>query len=79
MFRTLLVLAAAAFLFAGCTKPPYYGPDKTESQVMADYTDCYSKASLEANTPPYPDDVKSATTDKTNECMTSRGYKKKMF
>ncbi len=78
MFRFALIVAAAV-LIAGCSSIPYSAKDKSQEQTMADFTDCYSKADLEANTPPYPADVKAAVSDKTNACMAERGYKKRFF
>jgi len=71
-----LILAGfiAILLMAGCTKPPYRATDKSLEQLNGDYTDCYSQASLTANTPPYPDNLSSAITAQTDQCMKARGY-----
>lgn len=70
----ILVFLCAAFFMVGCTKPPYRAPDKSLAQLNGDYTDCYSQASLTANTPPYPDNLFRTVTEQTDQCMKSRGY-----
>ncbi len=69
----LLALLALAFS-AGCTRPPYASPGKELIDVEYDYTDCYSKAALAANTPPYPDCPQNVVDKETDACMTERGY-----
>jgi hypothetical protein len=70
----ILATCCAILLMAGCTKPPYRAPDKSLAQLNGDYTDCYSQASLTANTPPYPDNAFRTVTDQTDQCMKARGY-----
>lgn len=75
MQRHLIIACCLAILAAaGCTKPPYTAPDKDLAQLNGDYTDCYSQASLVANTPPYPDNIPRTITEQTDACMKSRGY-----
>lgn len=66
----LLVLALAS----GCTRPPYSDPGKDLAAVDADFTDCYSRASLTANTPPFPDSPLRAVDSEADACMKARGY-----
>lgn len=70
----LLVLAVTC----GCTRPPYSSPDKDLAAVENDFTDCYSRATLTANTPPYPDSPISVVHDETDTCMTGREYHRQL-
>ncbi|WP_034642593.1 hypothetical protein [Desulfovibrio inopinatus] len=72
---TLLV---SACLVLGCTKPQFSNGQNNMAQTEADYTDCYSKAALDAFTPPYPEDAGLKITDDSTACMEARGYEPKM-
>ncbi|MHC1710805.1 MAG: hypothetical protein AB9872_01440 [Solidesulfovibrio sp.] len=39
-----------------------------------DYVDCYSQASLTANTPPFPASPLRVVDREADTCMTARGY-----
>lgn len=69
-----LAVLFSALIFASCTKPPYRAPDKSLAEMTGDYTDCYTQASLVANTPPYPDSSSRVIHEYTDQCMKSRGY-----
>jgi hypothetical protein len=60
---------------SGCTNPPYSSPGKELDAVNNDFTDCYTQASLKANTPPYPDSPLRVVDKETDACMQARGYK----
>ena len=70
------ILLSALVLTAGCTTPPYSKPGQELAATEADYTDCYSQASLTANTPPFPDAPLSVVRAETDACMTQRGYQR---
>ena len=74
MCRIVLLLALLASLAAGCTKPPYASPGKDLAVVEEDYTDCFTKASLSVNTPPFPDSPVAQSDKDTDACMKERGY-----
>lgn len=75
--RHLIFLALlTALLSTACTRPPYSSQGKDLADVDADFTDCYTQASLTANTPPYPDSPLRAVDSKADDCMASRGYQK---
>ncbi|WP_029461172.1 hypothetical protein [Solidesulfovibrio alcoholivorans] len=74
MRRTVLLLALLVSLAAGCTKPPYASPGKDLAVLEEDYTDCFTKASLTVNTPPFPDSPLAQADKDTDACMKERGY-----
>ena len=75
--RPVLLLALLALTLAtGCTRPPYTGPGKDLAAVENDHTDCYSRAVLAVNTPPYPDRPLWAVDRECDACMAARGYQK---
>lgn len=76
MRRTVITLLCVVGLFVGCTRPPYSKPDTELATVENDYTDCFSKASLAVNTPPFPQSPISQREQDTGTCMGERGYQK---
>ncbi len=74
MRRILLLLALLVSLAAGCTKPPYASPGKDLAAVEEDYTDCFTKASLSVNTPPFPGNPVAQSDKDADACMKERGY-----
>lgn len=78
MRRILPLLILALALASGCTRPPYAKPDAALPAVEDDYTDCYSKASLDVNTPPFPDRPLTVVDQDADACMKARGYEYKM-
>ncbi len=75
MRRIPLLILFVLTLAAGCTRPPYSSPGKDLAAVEDDYTDCFSKASLTVNTPPFPDRPIKERCVQTDACMQERGYK----
>jgi len=76
MRRVFLWALLIGFLGMGCTRPPYSSQGKELAAVEADYTDCYTLASLATNTPPYPNSPLWEVDRQTATCMTGRGYQK---
>ena len=74
MRRIIPLLLLALALAAGCTRPPYAKPGAELTAVENDYTDCYSKASLDVNTPPFPDRPLTVVDQDADACMKERGY-----
>ena len=75
MTRAIFLLALLALVMAsGCTRPPYSSPGKDLDAINNDYSDCYSRAALTANTPPYPEYPLSLVDHEATACMTDRGY-----
>ncbi|MGD9610966.1 MAG: hypothetical protein AB7U59_16295 [Desulfovibrionaceae bacterium] len=72
LFLVLLTLAVAA----GCTRPPYTAPGKDLASLENDHTDCYTRAVLKVNTPPYPDHSLWDVDRECDACMAARGYQK---
>lgn len=78
MRRFVPLLLLALSLAAGCTRPPFAKPGAELSALEGDYTDCYSKASLLVNTPPFPDRPLSVVDSDADACMQERGYAPKI-
>jgi len=78
MRRVIPLLFLALVMAAGCTRPPYAKPGVELTAVEDDYTDCYSKASLDVNTPPFPDRPLTVVDQDADACMKARGYVPKM-
>jgi len=78
MRRIFLLVLFALTLAAGCTRPPYSSPGKDLATVEDDYTDCFSKASLSVNTPPFPDGPIRERDTQTDACMKEKGYQSHM-
>lgn len=76
MRRIFPLLLLAALAAAGCTRPPYTAPGKDLAEVNNDYTDCFTKASLTVNTPPFPDAPLAQADKDSDACMTERGYQR---
>lgn len=76
MRRIVPLLLLALALAAGCTRPPYSKPGQELAGIEDDYTDCYSLASLTANTPPYPASPLREVDNEADACMKARGYQK---
>jgi len=75
--RQFIALALLTIVLSlGCTRPPYSSQGKELAAVDADFTDCFTLAALAANTPPYPDAPLRVVDQKTDGCMTERGYQK---
>ncbi|EHJ46924.1 hypothetical protein DFW101_0908 [Solidesulfovibrio carbinoliphilus subsp. oakridgensis] len=74
MRRILFLILCVLALASGCTRPPYSSPGKDLATVEDDYTDCFSKASLTVNTPPFPDSPLRERDTLTDDCMRERGY-----
>ena len=74
MRRTVFALLVVVGLAAGCTRPPYSKPGTELVTVENDYTDCFTKASLNVNTPPFPDSPIGQRDKDTDACMKERGY-----
>jgi len=72
--RLIRLLLPALILTAGCTSPPYSKPGQELAPIDADYTDCYTQASLTANTPPFPDAPLRVVDKEADACMKGRGY-----
>ncbi len=68
------VLLVSACFVLGCAKLQFSNGQNNMIETEADYTDCYSKASLGAFTPPYPEDSASTINSESQACMESRGY-----
>jgi len=64
----------AVVLTIGCTRPPYSKPGQELSAIDNDFTDCYSQASLTANTPPFPESPLQTVDNESDACMIKRGY-----
>ncbi|MFU2208957.1 hypothetical protein [Solidesulfovibrio sp. C21] len=74
MRSTILAFLVIFGLIAGCTRAPYSKPGVEQATVENDYSDCFSKASLEVNTPPFPDSPIGQRKQDTDACMKERGY-----
>lgn len=74
MRRIPLLFLCLLTLAMGCTRPPYSSPGKDLATMEDDYTDCFSKASLSVNTPPFPDNAIRERGVQTDDCMRERGY-----
>ena len=73
-----LLFLALVLATTGCTRPPYAKSGAELSAVEDDYTDCYSKASLAVNTPPFPDRPLTEVDVDADACMKERGYAAKI-
>ncbi|WP_300156026.1 hypothetical protein [Solidesulfovibrio sp.] len=76
MRRTAFVALLLASVACGCTRPPYSSPGKDLAVMEEDYTDCFTKASLTVNTPPFPDSPLRQADKDTDACMLERGYQR---
>ncbi len=74
MRQLSLLILLSLFAAVGCTRPPYSSPGKELAAVEADYTDCFTEASLSVNTPPFPDSPLGEAASETDSCMRDRGY-----
>lgn len=78
MRRIIPLLLLSLALATACTRAPYAKPGAELSAVEDDYTDCYSKASLAVNTPPFPDRPLTQVDREADTCMKERGYASKI-
>jgi len=76
MRRVFFLALLTVILGMGCTRPPYSSPSKDLAAVDADFTDCYTLASLATNTPPYPNAPLWEVDRQADACMTTKGYQK---
>ncbi|EFL51436.1 conserved hypothetical protein [Solidesulfovibrio fructosivorans JJ]] len=74
MRPTILAFLVFFALAAGCTRAPYSKAGVEQATVENDYSDCFSKASLAVNTPPFPESPIGQRKLDTDACMKERGY-----